>query len=449
MYTRKLFSLLTICFMLAAQYLFSQIVLEGVVTDNGAEYLGNGAEPVIGAVVTVTDQADASRFFSTQTDALGHYEIQITDTGVEEERNGPSDFTLLQNYPNPFNPSTVIAFRLARQEQVRLSVCNVRGRNVRILLDGTCPSGLNRVTWNGTDDRGLGVPAGVYIYTLEAEGVTAHRKMLLLDGHTGYAGTVVVSAPSGLLQKTASDVYTIAITGPDNAPYEATDVTIAADTQFDFTVQRTVTDIDGNVCAAVKIGDQWWTQENLKSAHYRNGEDIPNVTDDSEWNGLSTGAWCGFNNEENNSDTYGYLYNWYAVNDSRNIAPLGWHVPTDDEWKELEITLGMNPSEADQNVWRGTDEGSKLAGRADLWEDGELVTSGAFGESGFTALPGGYRLKYEGWFVDLGGSAGFWSATEEFDSPYAWCRELSSDYSKVSRNWPYKRRGYSVRLVGD
>ena len=97
----------------------------------------------------------------------------------------------------------------------------------------------------------------------------------------------------------------------------------------------TVTDIDSNTYQTVKIGNQWWMTENLKVTHYRNGNAIPNVTDDSAWSSLTTGAYCIYNHDESNATTYGRLYNCYAVTDSRNIAPAGWHVPTDAEWTTL------------------------------------------------------------------------------------------------------------------
>ena len=100
----------------------------------------------------------------------------------------------------------------------------------------------------------------------------------------------------------------------------------------------TITDIDGNVYEIIKIGNQWWMAENLKVTRYSNGDAIPNITDGSEWTNLTTGAYCVYNNENNNNSTYGLLYNWYAIADGRNIAPEGWHIPTDAEWKELEMT---------------------------------------------------------------------------------------------------------------
>ena len=208
-----------------------------------------------------------------------------------------------------------------------------------------------------------------------------------------------------------------------------------------------IQDIDGNVYSTVTIGDQEWMAENLKVTHYRNGEAIAHVTDDTEWSNLSTGAYCEYDNSSDNVATYGRLYNWYAVDDSRNIAPEGWHVPTDDELKQLEMALGMSQSEADDTGYRGTNEGSKLAGGADLWSDGALVNNAAFGTSGFSALPGGYRYS-NGFFCSKGDSAYFWSSTEYY-SGYAWGRYLDYSSSGVYRKGNYERYGFSVRCVRD
>lgn len=207
----------------------------------------------------------------------------------------------------------------------------------------------------------------------------------------------------------------------------------------------TVTDIDGNTYVTVKIGDQWWIAENLKVTHYRNGNDIPNVTGNSDWENLTTGAYCNYDNNESNVETYGRLYNWYAVDDSRNIAPAGWHVPTDEEWKQLEMYLGMSQSDADNTTWRGTYEGGKLkeAGTEYWWSPNASATN----ESGFSALPGGYRFL-NGSCGYMGEYAYFWSSTEG-DNSHAWIRVLGYHRSQVSRSSNYKRFGFSVRCVRD
>ncbi len=210
----------------------------------------------------------------------------------------------------------------------------------------------------------------------------------------------------------------------------------------------TVTDIDGNIYQTVTIGNQTWLAENLKVTHYRDGTAITNVADNAEWATLTTEAYCIYNNNASNQlETYGVLYNWYVVADGRNLAPEGWHVPTDGEWKELEMELGMSTSEADDTGWRGTNEGSKLARNADLWDDGDLKTNSEFGALGFNALPGGER-NGSGPFFTIGSTAYFWSATESSSSS-AWNRLLHSYYSEVARFDNGKRFGFSVRLLRD
>lgn len=203
-----------------------------------------------------------------------------------------------------------------------------------------------------------------------------------------------------------------------------------------------VTDIDGNVYKIVKIGSQWWMAENLKVTRYRNGESIPNITDNGEWSNLSTGAYCAYNNDNSNIEKYGLLYNWYAVVDSSNIAPEGWHVPTDADWKELEMYLGMSQSETDAIQWRGSDEGSKLKAKSGWYSSGNGTN-----ESGFTALPGGYRDS-NGAFSSIV-QYGYWWSSTGYTATYAWSRRLYCYNSAIGRGTIYKRSGLSVRLVRD
>jgi len=212
-----------------------------------------------------------------------------------------------------------------------------------------------------------------------------------------------------------------------------------------FVCGSTFTDINGNTYQTVQIGDQCWMAENLKVTRYRNGDPIPNVTDITEWTGLSTGAYCNYNNNSGNVATYGRLYNWYAVDDSRNIAPAGWHVPTDAEWRQLEMYLGMSQSQADSTGWRGTDEGGKMkeTGTSHWYSP----NTGATNESGFSALPGGNR-SYNGYFYTLGIYASFWSSTE-YNSSIAWDRILDFISAQVERDYYSKQNGFSLRCLRD
>ncbi len=205
----------------------------------------------------------------------------------------------------------------------------------------------------------------------------------------------------------------------------------------------TVTDIDRNIYKTVQIGNQIWMAENLKVTHYRNGDFIGNITNNDQWKRQKRGAFCRYENKETNSNTYGLLYNWYAVNDYRGLAPEGWHVPSDEEWKELEMYLGISKSEADDDDWRGTDEGAKLKLTAG-WNSKGNGTN----QSGFSAYPGGFRFHYNGAFDYMGQLACFWTSTK-YDHRHAWSRYLSAKRSDVLRTWEHRYYGYSVRCVKD
>ena len=161
----------------------------------------------------------------------------------------------------------------------------------------------------------------------------------------------------------------------------------------------------------------------------------------------SYGAFCVYDNDTSNAEIYGYLYNWFTVKDDRSIAPEGWHVPTDDEWKELEMYLGMSQSDADMSgyVWRGTDEGDKLkqSGHEFWWLDRNRGTN----ESGFTALPGGYR-DVNGLFY-VGGYSSYWWSSAEKDAYFSWYRSLYHSSTKIHRTTGYKGDGFSVRCLRD
>ncbi|NQU67475.1 MAG: fibrobacter succinogenes major paralogous domain-containing protein [Candidatus Marinimicrobia bacterium] len=212
-----------------------------------------------------------------------------------------------------------------------------------------------------------------------------------------------------------------------------------------------ITDLDGNVYEIEQIGAQCWMAENLVVRHYLNGDEIPTGFSDSEWSNLENtgiGAYAVYDDDPANSIIYGNLYNWYAVDDARGVCPEGWHVPGDEEWMTLEMHLGMSESEVNSSDWRGTDEGSKLAGNADLWISGVLENNDVFGSSGFNALPNGDRYGDFGHYYYMGYYGYFWSSTA-FSNSHAWIRSLHYDYSNIRRDSAEKQGGFSVRCVRD
>jgi len=207
----------------------------------------------------------------------------------------------------------------------------------------------------------------------------------------------------------------------------------------------TVIDIDGNVYNTITIGTQVWTKENLKVLHYRNGDPITNVTDNTSWSTLSTEAYCWYNDSIANGQVYGALYNWYAIHDARKICPVGWHVPSAAEWNILEKYL--DPSvDTTASVSVGTDIGSKLkeAGTTH-WTTPNASATNA---SGFTGLPGGYRYS-SGTFGTIHDRGLWWTATQ-VNIYNASIRYLGFDFTTiVVSNSGNLKAGYSLRLIKD
>lgn len=196
-------------------------------------------------------------------------------------------------------------------------------------------------------------------------------------------------------------------------------------------VYGSVTDIEGNVYKTVAIGTQIWMAENLKTTKYRNGDVIPYITANTTWLALTTGAYSWYNNDINNKTTNGALYNWYAVNNIKKLAPLGWHIPSDTEWTTLITYLGGD---------RVADDKMKEAGVAH-WPSPNTSSTN---ESGFTALPSGGRKVIDGTFYALG-DTGFWWSTSSLEGQRAVAPFLNNSSYLLSHS--EKQYGFSVRCL--
>jgi len=241
---------------------------------------------------------------------------------------------------------------------------------------------------------------------------------IIILGGLSFAQTIIIHTSAGMDEYNFSEI--------DSITFDVTNGTS----------EGTVTDIDGNVYETIQIGDQEWMAENLKVTHYRDGTAITNVPGAVAWGALTTAAYCIYNNNASNEvDTYGVLYNGYATADSRNIAPEGWHVPTDAEWQVLADYLGGDAVAGGK---------MKEAGYTH-WLD---PNTGATNESGYTALPGGYRWHDGSNYLGMGSAGYFWSATES-NSNDAWYRILNYTSSEIFRYSFSKKFGFVIRCLRD
>ena len=202
----------------------------------------------------------------------------------------------------------------------------------------------------------------------------------------------------------------------------------------DSVVYRTDTIKDRNNMKSITIGTQEWMTENLNVLQYRNGDSIPEVRDFNEWDRIKTGAWCYYHNDPENGKIYGKLYNWYAVNDPRGLAPQVWHIPSIAEWMTLTYYLG------------GKEEaGGKLKKDTTLWKN---PNNGVTNESGFSALPGGIREPRRG-FSFLNERGYYWSSEVLFDDIRPLNFYLGYDYSNICRSKNDNNYGMSIRCIKD
>jgi uncharacterized protein (TIGR02145 family) len=201
------------------------------------------------------------------------------------------------------------------------------------------------------------------------------------------------------------------------------------------TTNSGVTDLCGKTYKEIIIGNQTWTSENLSTCKYRNGDPIPHVKDDATWASLTTGAYCYFNNDSTKyAAIYGKIYNWFAVTDSRGLAPTGWHIPSQTELTTMINTLGGAATAGGKMKTTGTTYCS--------------TNTSATNTSGFSGLPAGDRRGFNGVFNNIGVFGGFWSTTQ-FDSSNAWNFRLYCNSAEATIGNDGKRHGFSVRIIKD
>jgi uncharacterized protein (TIGR02145 family) len=228
-------------------------------------------------------------------------------------------------------------------------------------------------------------------------------------------------------------------------------------TTSDSSIIGTLSDIDGNTYRTITIGNQTWMEENIRTTRYADGTFIPLVTDNTKWTDFDDNntdkGYCWYNNDSARyANTYGALYNFAAATNSdssssiigaQGVCPSGWHLPSDQEWKVLEMYIGMSQAEADTMDWRGTNEGTLLKATNRWKNDGNGSDN-----HGFSALPGGSRTCIDGSY-DYNGNTGYWWSSSESSNSTAYLRILESIYPEIRRVIYYKSYGFSVRCIKD
>jgi len=376
----------------------------------------------------------------------------------------PSDLRFMSDadnhfliYPNPSNDNFYINFESPVEGNVSVEIYDISGKQI-FKSDFYAGKSFYKLEVSG----GL---RGVFIVNIKSESYFYTGKIVGISGQTTNLNSEILETVS-LFDE---DEIFEKDRGVFEIPYSYGDVLYftAFSGQGNKTVKTLVVKDNGEVQNAdnlsmifnfyncedselyqypvVEIGDQVWMAENLNTDIFADGESIKLIASDNTWQQLETVAYCDYNNDTEESETFGKLYNWYSVNYSGGLCPQGWHISTDQEWKDLEIFLGMDSLATDTIGWRGTEEGCSLkeAGLQNWLSDvGETTNS-----SGFTALPSGIRDLTGKYYYQT--KFGAWWTSTQSDNQNAWCRAVRYEYCDIYRQDGKKSLGLSVRCVYD
>jgi uncharacterized protein (TIGR02145 family) len=402
--------------------------------DINVTFTATGAASVVDEVTARNLATNASIVLPGSATLILHQ--VTTGTQLLSDNSGGGTF-----YPNPFNGKAKLIVDTKQAQTVRLQLIGPGGQ-ILVQKNQYLPSGNHLFTLTGN------VP-GIYFISLATnEGMISYKALCTgADGGENsilYNGIAIsdMKVPGQTQLKNTQAGYQLEFIPGDIILYTCKSnnyKTIIADSPASsktYSVEFTAcTDVDGHNYGVVKIGNQWWMSENLKTTKYRNGDTIPEVTDTTQWMNLYTGASCNYSNNADIGNLYGKLYNWYAVTDSSNIAPEGWHVPEDAEWQTMIDFLGGK--EAAGGKMKETD--------TIFWQSPNI---GATNESGFSGLPGGQRDCCNARCFNLNLEGVWWTSTIE-QSSAAKIRILDNNYKGISGGWTSQRAGCSVRCVKD
>lgn len=382
-----------------------------------------------------------------------------TTTGINEVNSMKSSG--LKVYPNPITDKSTLEILPPVAGEAIISICDMTGK---VLTQ------FKGYVENHTQEFSIsGLKNGLHVINIQGNRYQFSEKLLSTGKSTGAASIVKISNNNQVVTDKKSIMVSKGVQGNVNMTYATgerlkytavsgnnktimTDIPAADKTvTFSFTECK---DVENNYYSVVQINNQLWMAENLKTAMYRNGVPIGTTSPyNKDISGESTPKYqWAYDGNENNVATYGRLYTWYAVTDSRNVCPTGWHVPTDAEWTTLESYMIANGYNYD-----GTTTGNKIAkalASTTMWTSD--VGTGTVGNTdyltkrnatGYTALPGGYR-DYDGAFSLIGNLGGWWSSTE-FSTANAWVLGINYGNSDAIRGGVIEQGGFSIRCLHD
>ena len=393
-------------------------------------FAGSGASATVDSirVENLSQGTSLTVYSGNQLQLLGI--LSAVDPGAAI--NGRS----LTVYPNPGNGEVVLTFEAKTNAATTIKLSDLAGREVA-KTEVFLASGHQSL-------RICGLNSGTYVIQVSSEGYHYSGKIICRSNSPNplqiiYLGPFYSHLATENLKQTEAVVQMQYNTG-DLLKFTGRSGNFGTIYMDIPDVSKTITfnfvpctDYDNNHYTVVQIGEQIWMAENLKTTKFSNGDEIPEVTDASQWNGLSTGAFCYFNNDPENAMVYGCLYNWYASIDNRNACPTNWHVPSDDEWITLTSHLGGEAVAGGKMKETGIEH----------WFS---PNAGATNESGLTIIAGGCRSY--GYFDFMGYGGSFWSTTP-FNSIFAWNRDIFYYNTVANRSGADKKSGLSIRCVKD
>lgn len=356
----------------------------------------------------------------------------LGSTGLNNKHQQTNELLV---YPNPMTESCFLQFYSEAQGTAVVEINSLSGSSV-LQRNINVNKGLYSIKLSG-------IPSGVYWARISTGHASYMSQFISLNTKQGTPSISVGGDFSVKAKSTAtSGKSTVPMAYNDgevmmftsfSGTYTTVTTLIPAASQTINSVFSSCTDASGNNYAVVTIGTQTWMAENLRTNKYNDQTNIPLETDNTAWNGLTTDAYCWYdNNEATYGNTYGVLYNWYVVN-TGIICPAGWRVPSDTDWTTLSTYLGGE-----------TVAGGKLKTTGTTYWN--TPNTGATNEAGFFALPGGYRGA-NGTFFNVGNNGSWWSSTSV--SNFARSSSLAFDSALLSFNNANKRGGSAIRCVKD